>query len=198
MGLFRSKDVLEVTLVVMGDVSRDRCEITRDAIETHFMATVEIEGRLLPDDRFIPDPEREAGLTFRERAYDETRDQYDSEAFVSSTGPPEVTPLLWLTDLDLYQGSLESKSYVFGVAAIGDRISAVSTAHLADGEQWTSTATERLRKQVIKQFGRSLGAERCQSEGCVMTPSYVPADLDRPAEYICPDCAAAIGESLLR
>lgn len=197
MGLFSSRGDLEVDLVSFGSVPANRRRTVTDALETHFTATVTDGGRLLPEAEIETTDDGESPTTARDLAYHDGREQYDVGVLVTTWPEDADPPVFWITEEDVYFDST-SRNYVFGAASIGDEVAAVSTARLSDGESWSTAGRERLRKQAIKQFARSLGGERCDDSDCVLYPAAVPRDLDRTEEYVCPDCAGDVGESNLR
>lgn len=198
MRLFGRSSRLDVTVDLFGEVPEARARTVSDAIESQFAASVEVGGRLYSTERCVTDEVTGDTVSMRDAAYDADRDQYDLLYFLPSTTPPDFRPHVWVTDVDLYSSVEEARDFVFGGALPGDHLSVVTTERLATSGGWDETATARLRKQAIKQFGRSLGAGRCYAEDCALVPTSVPRQLDDLAERICPDCRAEIGEEYLR
>lgn len=195
MPLFGSNEPLQVAQIGIGEVPDEHHEIVRGAIETHFFATVEVSWDLsLDTEAETPEGEK---LSVREIAYEEERDQWDGGALLEWFGDPEYDTSVQVTGLDLFWSEQPLKSYVFGMAYIDGERLVVSTSRLSDGD-WTSTATARLRKEAIKQFGRSLGAENCDDDLCLMSTTFTTEELDQQDEHFCEDCRSDIGESNLR
>lgn len=160
-------------------------------IETHFKAHVEY-GEWFS----IHDELAETGDTLHALTYDETRGQYEADRLSKGAIPLDGDIAFLVTDVDLYSAG---KTHVFGVGLVGADAALFSIHRLRESEDgWTTTETERVRKQSIKLLGWLLEAEPCDTEGCVMASVRTVEALDRQDEYICDDCRELIGPARLR
>lgn len=98
-----------------------------------------------------------------------------------------------ITDVDIF---IPIFTHVFGLARLNGRLAIVSIHRLmpefyglpADPD-WLS---QRLKKEIIHEFGHLANLRHCNNFRCVMASSNTADDLDVKAEYFCDNCRVLI------
>lgn len=166
-----------VDVVPIGEVTAQAKREISDALRSVYGAEVR-----LSDAQEAPDV-----------AYDEGRDQYRAEELIElaqrvGTGDKSIA----ITPLDLFY---RRRNYVFGLAYLDGQASVVSTYRLqtsSDGGFSNKSANEifvdRVRKEVVHEFGHTLGLDHCDNNRCVMNFSPTVREVDVKEETLCGSC----------
>lgn len=124
-------------------------------------------------------------------AYDGSRRQYRSTAFLEHLAAFPGDVVLGVTALDLFVPIL---TFVFGEALLGGRTAVVST-HRLDPERYglprdETLLADRLLKEAVHEIGHCLGLVHCPAQRCVMASSAIAEEIDLKGDVFCPRCRA--------
>lgn len=127
-----------------------------------------------------------------ELAFDATRGQYDSRAFLARLleEPAEgAVRTLGVTNVDLFIPVL---TFVFGEAQLGGRAAVVS-AYRLDNRLYGLPPNphllfERLSKEAVHELGHTFGLVHCPDGRCVMAASTYAEDIDLKGDRFCDRC----------
>ena len=131
-----------------------------------------------------------------EKAFDPSRCQYNSRAFLAELlGEPAegFLRILGVTSVDLFIPVL---TYVFGEGQLGGRAAVVST-HRLRAESYGLQPNEplftaRLRKEALHELGHTFGLLHCGDDGCVMHASTYVEEIDLKSDSFCLRCRPAL------
>jgi len=166
---------MNVDLVPVGDIDQTILKELKGGLETVLGCCVKIVEQIA-----IPD-----------RAFDPSRNQYLSDAIISSLRQQKQKSahLLGVTGVDIYTDDL---NFVFGQADGADRVALISLNRLRDedcalpgGEKLLA---ERSLKEAVHELGHTLGLGHCGDTGCVMHFSNSLIDTDVKGRYFCSRC----------
>lgn len=134
-----------------------------------------------------------------ERAFDQSRRQYNSTALLALlfnlSSAPDVKNIL-IVDVDLYIPVL---TFVFGEAQLNGIAAVVSTHRLRNqfyGLPLSEDTTYvRLEKEVIHELGHTFGLYHCRQFECVMRSSTYVEEIDLKKAVPCASCSALLAQS---
>lgn len=167
---------MRVNIVQMGLVDKDVLYEAKRAIE-----------RNLPwfEVVIIPEP-----LPILTSAYDWNRRQYVAEYLLDYLSNYKLADFtIALADVDAYARGL---NFVFGIADPLRGVAIVFLPRLRDEFYGLKGSKdkfyERVRKEVLHEFGHLLGLEHCDNPKCVMSFSNSILDVDNKGETFCEKC----------
>jgi archaemetzincin len=126
-------------------------------------------------------------------AFDGRRRQYLVTTLVELAGRPSPKPgtkRLGITTVDLF---LPVFTHLVGYAPLGGETGVVSSFRLGTGLDDRGLLMDRLEKEVLHEFGHTLGLVHCRLSWCVMRPSVDPDELDLRDAAFCEHCADHVG-----
>jgi archaemetzincin len=134
-----------------------------------------------------------------ERAFDESRGQYNSGALLAELlGRPQPpgTKRIAIVDVDLFIPVL---TFIFGEAQFEGPTAIVSTYRLSN-EFYGLTADhpvlmQRLAKEIIHELGHTFGLFHCRQFECVMRSSTYVEEIDLKGPQFCTTCGKTIEDS---
>ncbi len=143
--------------------------------------------------KYVPDTDK---------AYDHSRRQYQSTAFLagllSGEAENDKTRIL-VVDVDLYIPVL---TFVFGEAQFEGSAAVVSTHRLSNQfyglANDTNRLLSRLEKEVIHELGHVFGLYHCHQFECVMRSSTYVEEIDLKKKEFCASCTAFLSDNLER
>jgi archaemetzincin len=134
-----------------------------------------------------------------ERAFDQSRGQYNSTALLTlllNQIPTLDNKYILIVDVDLYIPVL---TFVFGEAQLSGIASVVSTHRLQNqfyGLPHDDAITMmRLEKEVIHELGHTFGLYHCRQFECVMRSSTYVEEIDLKKAEPCESCSAFLKQS---
>lgn len=112
------------------------------------------------------------------------RDQWNATAIIDAILEREkdTDEFVVVTSRDIYVPPYE---FVIGYTGLHRKAGIVSTFRI----QGTNLG-ERLAKEVIHEFGHTLGLGHCEDSSCVMRFSRTAAEIDRKSAQPCKNCQA--------
>jgi archaemetzincin len=128
-----------------------------------------------------------------EYAYDERRCQYNSKLILKrliKRSPKKIFGFMGVTSVDLFVPIL---TYVYGLAAMEDQCSIISTHRLQpqfyDQPPDRDLLVDRAQKTALHEMGHCLGLTHCRNRHCVMYSSAKIEDTDFKKSVFCPTCS---------
>jgi archaemetzincin len=185
-----------IELQPLGDAEPDVLESICPALHEAFGVSVRVRSTPFSIDPF----------------YNEQRGQYNSTAILQQLGnllsvqsgdsgshPNNEVCIVGVTRRDLFIPIL---TYVFGEAALGGNVAAVSY-HRFRNELYGLSPNkhlmiERLRKVAVHELGHTLGLVHCAFQGCVMRAASYVEELDLKGHEFCPSCSHALPKNFRR
>lgn len=126
-------------------------------------------------------------------AFDPHRRQYLATELMQRLLEPAPRPgerRIGIASVDLY---LPVFTHVFGSAQVGGHVGIASTHRLcteyAGRTRGHGRTRERLAKEVLHEFGHTLGLVHCGLPWCVMAASRLPEEIDLKDLRFCDACA---------
>lgn len=131
-----------------------------------------------------------------ERAFDQSRRQYNSSALLAlllHQHESAFHKVILVVDVDLYVPVL---TFVFGEAQLNGTAAVVSTFRLHNQfyglPHSQPVFLERLEKEVIHELGHTFGLYHCRQFECVMRSSTYVEEIDLKRSRPCDSCAAIL------
>ncbi len=125
-------------------------------------------------------------------ALDLVRRQYLATRFLDILSQPKIpagVKRIGVTNLDLF---LPVFTHLYGYAQLGGKVGVVSIFRLRpDDEVTPDLLLERTVKEILHEFGHTLGLVHCPAPWCVMHPSRWPEEIDLKDAAFCPPCTQA-------
>lgn len=119
--------------------------------------------------------------------------QYILEKVLPPQLPADAAALLSLTKIDLWPG--QGWNYVFGMAALDNRVGVWSTARFGNPDGSEAERRQffrRLLKIALHETGHMYGITHCIAYECGMNGMNNLAEGDRQALEFCPECQAKL------
>ena len=147
--------------------------------------------------RIIPYPYTAISLEIEMNSfYSSKRNQYNSSFILSEVIdrlPKDGEKIIGITDVDIYIPIL---TFLFGEAQLSGKGALVST-HRLQSEFYglprdDNLLYERVLKEVIHEFGHTLGLIHCKNFGCVMASSSFVEGIDLKRGQFCRPCRRRI------
>ncbi len=131
-----------------------------------------------------------------DRAFDQSRRQYNSTALLASLVGQSFTSKIkdiLIVDVDLYIPVL---TFVFGEAQLNGTAAIVSTHRLQNQfyglPRSDESMMERLEKEVIHELGHTFGLYHCRQFECVMRSSTYMEEIDLKKADPCESCSVLL------
>ncbi len=117
-----------------------------------------------------------------EKAFDSSRNQYESSYFLDLARKYPSTKVLGIADVDLYS---EPLNFVFGQAEMSGKACVISLYRLkGEKERYENRAV----KEAVHELGHTFGLKDCSDKSCVMHFSNCLEDTDLKGEEYCQVC----------
>ena len=136
-----------------------------------------------------------------QRAFDESRKQYNSSALLAlllNQNASRDEKSILVVDVDLFIPVL---TFVFGEAQLSGMAAVVSTHRLHNQFYGLPVAEEltllRLKKEVIHELGHTFGLYHCRQFECVMRSSTYVEEIDLKRSELCEACSLLLKQSPL-
>jgi archaemetzincin len=165
-----------ITLISFGYFGKDILEMTAEAVENEFHASVSLRDGHIDLSEF----------------YDPARRQYNGNTLLKMVDAlpfPDSLKKIGLFNVDLFIPIL---TFIFGQAFLNGH-TAIASLYRFNNERYGMTGDneflrDRFKKEVIHELGHTFGLIHCHHPTCVMRSSTYVEDIDQKNQSFCMTC----------